>query len=405
MSVMHIGIPQLAARAAKQQQQAQWWAQLQVGQSLTLRVLNQLAAGRYTATAAGEHHVVESKVVLHVGETIKARVTAVGDKVELRYLGPEESSDTEESAEELAADASDAAEQAALLVLQELEEKYAVSLTQAERQTVGALSLAAPRPEVMALGGLYLNKLGMPVEGSAMQALYAAQAWQGDRLTTGATVHDVASLVHSIQRGETAALQPLAKLMGDAVDPATAHKSSQAHEEAALAAALIANAQNADSRGADSQQRDESDARAMRELARRLLNTQDLGSVAYHFGSLPVVIDNQLIELDLVLFREHESAARAAGMKKLVMSLRTQTLGRVEIVAQALESRLSVFVRTDSAQGSDALAAHGNEVRELVARLGWNVDCVSYRMAPEPERAAAAIVKHVLTAGTLDTVV
>lgn len=400
MTVTNIGIPQLAAQIARQRQGLEW-AQLQVGQNLTLRVLNQIANGRYTASAGGERHVVESRVSLNVGETIKARVTAVGDKVELRYLGAEESSDSGQSGDAQSFDASDAAGQTSLLALQE---KYGVTLTHGDQQTVSALSRGAPSPQVMALGGLYLNKLGMPVDGPAMQALYAARVWQDDRLATGATVHDVSALIHAIQQGNAHALQPLAKLMGDGVDPAV-HRSSDVGEEAGLAAALLTETESAGFGDDNSQFGDESDAQAMRELARRLLNTQDLGSVAYHFGCLPVMVANQLIELDLVLFREHESAARTQGLKKLVMSLRTQTLGRVEIVAQALDSRLSVVVRTDSAQASDALAAHGSEVRELVARLGWNVDSVSYRMVPEPERAAAAIVKHVLAAGTLDTVV
>jgi hypothetical protein len=150
---------------------------------------------------------------------------------------------------------------------------------------------------------------------------------------------------------------------------------------------------------------DERDAATrLQELARQLLNIQDMGSLAYRFGSLPVLVADQLIELDMVLFHEHAPVSRPQGLKRLVMSLRTETLGRIEIVAQSLDSRLSLSISAESSQSTGLLANHVDEVKNLIGRLGWSVDSVAYRVTQEPARAADRIVAHVLTSGTLDAV-
>ena len=138
-----------------------------------------------------------------------------------------------------------------------------------------------------------------------------------------------------------------------------------------------------------------------RDLARRLLNVQDEGSLGYRYGVLPVLIADQLVELDLVHFRERRDADQPAGLRRLVMTLKTPTLGRIEIQAQAVGDRLSIGIKAESAQSSDALAAHAEDVRELISRLGWNVDTISYDFNADRGRAARHIVDHVLNADTL----
>jgi hypothetical protein len=142
-----------------------------------------------------------------------------------------------------------------------------------------------------------------------------------------------------------------------------------------------------------------------RELAARLLNEQDEGSMAYSYGTVPLLIADQLIELDVVLFRERGKQGTQTSVRRLVMTLRTQTLGRVEVMAQAVGARLTIALTAQSESASDSLAQHADEVRELIGRLGWQVESIRYDVDAERARAADHIVRHVLSAGTVDCMV
>jgi Flagellar hook-length control protein FliK len=123
--------------------------------------------------------------------------------------------------------------------------------------------------------------------------------------------------------------------------------------------------------------------------------------VGYRFGVLPVLIGDQLVELDLAYFRERRDTQADAGMRRMVMTFSTPSLGRIEVAAQALADRLNISIKTDSAASSEVLGRHASEVRDLLSRLGWNVDAVAYDFAPDPRRAASHIVDHVLQADSL----
>lgn len=94
-----------------------------------------------------------------------------------------------------------------------------------------------------------------------------------------------------------------------------------------------------------------------------------------------------------------------AGNRRLVMTFSTANLGRVEVVARALDERLAVSIATDSAQSRDLLAAGAKDVRALVERLGWNVESVSYDVAADLDRAAHHVIDHVLNGDTLSALV
>jgi hypothetical protein len=137
-------------------------------------------------------------------------------------------------------------------------------------------------------------------------------------------------------------------------------------------------------------------------MARDLLNANDDGALAYAYGTLPVMVADQLVELDIVLFRDRQEAQASHAMRKLVMTLQTENLGRVEVMAQALGSRLTIAIKAQNAEASAALSAQADEVRELVVQLGWHVEAIDYGIDPLHTRAAREIVDHVLQSGSID---
>jgi GGDEF domain-containing protein len=370
------------------------------GQEVSLRILNKIGDQRFVASMGDSRYVVDSAVRLAVGETVKATVSAVGGIVELKYLGSGqfEKIDSAASNEQPGTDTPGGA------ALAGLQSKYRISLPQQVQQLVTEISNRVQRPETMAMGALYLSRIGESMQPEALQALYAKQIWGDDKIQSGGGAADLSVLIRGVQQGNAADLEALAKLLGDAVDQAGSTSVATADGGLGNAVAMtggdLTKLINQDTHS----KHDESDD-SLRDLAHRLLNLHDAGTLAYHYGSLPVIVADQLVELDLVLFRERESATRPQGLRKLVMTLRTETLGKVEIVAQSLDTQLTVSIAAQSTDSSDSLATHAQEVRDLLGRLGWNIGGVSYRLTTETGRAAEQIVKHVVSAGSLDAVV
>jgi hypothetical protein len=344
MTVGHVSTTHLANAAARQQRRHE------VGERLELKVMLRMDERRYLVSFGDAQHVVSSAVQLNPGSTVRAVVTAVGEKLELRYVG---ASEVAVAMEDHAAVGEDS--------LAQLAARYAVELQPTQREAIELAAQEVAHPATMIAGGMFLSKLALPVDPPSLQAIYSAQNWSA-KAGVPATPMD------SLPENPAVPL-PIAEQMLTALQ--------------------------ADASGSD---RDE-DAR--RELAQRLLNEQDEGSVAYRFGILPVLIDDQLLELDLVHFRERRREEGTAGMRRLVMTFSTPSLGRVEVLAQALGDRLTIGIRTDSTTSREALAARGEEVRELVARMGWNVEAVSYEYQADVGRAARHVLTHVLNADTL----
>lgn len=376
MSVGSLGAAHDAASVVRRADQQRNAPQLTIGERLDLRVLRNLGDRRYLVTYRDMQRIVESTVTLHEGSKVRAVVGAVGERLELRYLDAEDASSSSQDAG--GSDGADALEQ--------LETRFAVNLPEAAREVLQVAMDTVSDRGTMAGSGMYLAKLSLPVESEALQALYAAQVDDAGASTDPAT----AAVPANADPRSKAAVNHIATLMGNALESAAGNAAALVAQHVPLETLTSGSGGARDRNSGD-----------RRELARRLLNVQDDGSVAYRQGVLPVLIAGQLVELDLVYFGERREADRPPGLRKLVMTLRTSTLGRVEVQAQAVGDRLAIAVSTDSAASSEALAAHADEVRDLIARLGWNVESVVYDFSSRVDNAARHIVNHVLNAGTL----
>ena len=84
------------------------------------------------------------------------------------------------------------------------------------------------------------------------------------------------------------------------------------------------------------------------------------------------------------------------------MSLDTTHFGRVHVEARAVDSRLIVKLSAASADAVEVLSSYGKDVRAAIEQLGWAVDDVRYEIEAPHASAAQAVVKHVLSAGSVD---
>jgi hypothetical protein len=228
----------------------------------------------------------------------------------------------------------------------------------------------------MTRGGLFLQKLAQRVTREDLESLYRALS-----SNDGAPL---AALTQSpIDLDSTTDNDDVATTLADALDAATPQTG----------ASIAPMDSDADANGSN-----QDDA----QRALRLLNLQDEGSVSWRYGTLPLLVGGQLIELDLVMFRERESHATRGALKRLVMTLDTTHFGRVHVEARAVDSRLMVRLSAATTEAVDVMSAYGADVRAAIEQLGWAVDEIRYDVQPDGVRAAHEVVKHVLSAGSVD---
>jgi hypothetical protein len=357
---------------------------LSIGQNLKLQVLRQLDQQRYEVLFGGRRHVVESRVPLSEGTQVEARVEGKGERLELRYLSvaAAQSETAEAEAAEAEAQAADAGADARAVeantppLLRTLAARYRVALDAEATATIARSAAQAEDPELMTRGGLFLQKLVQHVSAKDLDALYRA-------LSVAERAPAAASTQPPIELGDLSEAGDFATTLADAFDAGTA-----ARDQAAVPG-MGAEAHD-DGTGDDARR------------AVRLLNLQDEGRVAWRYGTLPLLVGGQLVELELVMFRERESHATRGSLRRLVMTLDTTHFGRVRVEARAVDDRLIVKLSAPHAEAVETLAGYGAEVRAAIGQLGWNVDDVRYEIEAPHASAAQAVVSHVLSAGSVD---
>jgi len=351
---------------------------LSIGQNLKLQVLRQLEQHRYEVAFGGRKHVVESRVQLDAGTQIEAQVEGKGDKLELRYLNAGPRFELPENASEfetLAEMPGDAADANIPPWLNALAEQYRVPLDARAKTTIAKLASTVADPELMTRGGLFLQKLEQRVTPENLDSLYRVLSAVSGKPAAGQPPIDLDDLPEN---------DDVAATLADALDATTPDPMG------AGVSTVSADADAEGGEGGDAQR------------ALRLLNLQDEGSVAWRYGTLPLLVGGQLIELDLVMFREREQHSTRGSLKRLVMSLDTTHFGRVHVEARAVDNRLIVKLSAASADAVEVLSSYGKEVRAAIEQLGWAVDEVRYDLGASRESAAQAVVKHVLSAGSVD---
>lgn len=348
--------------------------QLSIGQNLKLQVLRQLEQHRYEVQFGGRRHVVDSRVPLEVGSQIEAQVEAKGNQLELRYLGAGPGFELPDAP---AADVSDASASAPVPEwLAALAQQYRVPLDAQASAVISRAAEKAADPALMTRGGLFLQKLAQRVTREDLDALYRTLSANEGQLPAA-----LAQVPVDFDPG--ADNDAAANTLADALDAA----SPQTH------AGITPMDGDTDTNGGN-----QDDA----QRALRLLNLQDEGSVSWRYGTLPLLVGGQLIELDLVMFRERESHATRGSLRRLVMTLDTTHFGRVHVEARAVDSRLMVRLGVATQDAVEVMSAYGQDVRAALETLGWAVDEIRYEVDSQGARAAHEVVKHVLSAGSVD---
>lgn len=151
-----------------------------VGQVLRVHVLQRTGEREYRAELGGQVRLVQSASRLEPGTTVQAMVVEVGEPLMLRRVepGPEPAG---VAARLRARDAlaGTLAPGSAAEALTRLAERFRIDLSEADSRAIARLAEDSAEPGAGAMAGLFLVKLGLPMDARAVERIAAALAREG----------------------------------------------------------------------------------------------------------------------------------------------------------------------------------------------------------------------------------
>lgn len=375
---------------------------LNIGQIIQGKVLRSLTGHRYLVAFGQDERVVDSAVTLAAGETLRGRVVALGDQIELQRIYSDERQPRTPVGEAPASPRSTDESSAVDALLQ----RYQAQLQPAERAILARAAEKSADPESMALAGIMLSKLGLPLQGVLLEALYRAQLSGPHGTASAPAAPDSAPQITASPGlpadAQATAVRVLSELLAQMLE-VPGPESSQAGVGATATQAQgmpVPSGVGSDMSRQQSDLRHSSSSRDMHQaLAEHLMNAQTGGIVAHRAGLLPLLIGGRLVEISFALFEQKRSPGQTSGLqhRQVVFSMQTAQLGQVDVLARLSGAHVRLQITTANEESSARAAEHVQQLRGALTGSGWTVDEVVYatRFGRSVDSVGRSVVEHV----------
>ena len=396
-------------------------SKLTLGQIIKGRVLRSYDGGKYAIDFGGQQKIVDSAIPLRPDEVIVGRVIGLGEKVELQRIATHFSvSDAAGATAAPVVTAGGASADGAGNVFARMQAELSAADLALLQRAVGNAAL----PETMAQSGLMLSRLGIPLTPDLLRAVF--DALRTDKRAPMFALPDTAielrtdaaatALTREAIAGSSAPSPGAAtRAAGGTTDAQEANDARAVVALPALLAQMLTQAPG-DARAADrasgggqalrsydqgqadraqvqprgaERERDRNARRDGDDVARLIVNVQSGGAIAHRVGTLPLVVDGRLVELDVALFDQPENRATPEGgggksapalrHRQLVFAVTTERLGRVEVRATTAGTHMRVQINTESSDSSQALARYAARLSSDLETIGWQIDELAYQ--------------------------
>jgi len=381
---------------------------LNIGQIIQGRVLRGFDGNRYLVAFGDDERVVESGTPFTTGEILYGRVVGIGDRVELQRIYPgstekalQRSNTAPETPREERAPSADGS------ALEDLLQRYRLTLSDADRTALLRAMRGADDSEAMSLAGAMLSKLGLPQANVLLEALYGAQLQRSN--TTAAKAIEGASIPEVIVPPEATAQLQLGpvRALADLLKKTLEAKASDHALEKGIT--VQGGALNSTRSRVAPPNDDGSRPMPRDSLADRVLNVQTGGVVSHRSGLIPLLVGGKLVEISFALFEQKKPVPQAQGLqhRQVVFSLRTASLGRVEVQARIAGSHVRVRIATSSEDSTSQAAQYADSLKSALSESGWNVDEVAYGIRADgaPDPAVRSVIEHVVSLDSLNRLV
>lgn len=381
---------------------------LTIGQIIKGRVLRHYEGSRYLMDFGGQEKVVDSVVPLRTHDLIHGRVIAIGERVELQrvHVGDAQPTPVQDAPPGWLSDKTER-------LMREMAGKYQGKLSVEDNEVLLRAMRAAPNPQVMAVAGLALHKLGLALTPELLRAVFSVwMSAPAREFPLNGVISQLAA--RPVEQTDAADLQQFAQIimrsLQDLPEKALIEgmnerdPSSQASRPGAdLAADLLVPKEPQQS---SDQFPDQSSDNAEFHLGRWLLNAQTDGTVGHRLGAIPVYLGDQLIEVNIAVFEQRRGRTKeGVRYRQLVFSLDMETLGHVEVTARIADQRLRLRIVTEDSEKTDMASRYLGELRGALKENGWQIDEAIYETraprAAEPNTVVGSVIEHLITQDSL----
>ena len=381
---------------------------LELGQVLKGKVLRHYEGSTYGINFNGQEKVVDSAVPLKTGELIYGRVIGLDDQVRLQHL-PAGAADTTASnnAGNLLTNVAQplSSNEQALVALFD---KYQAKLPAQDRIAVSQQMNKASNPGLMALSSLVLSKLGLLQSPELLKGL--VRNLQGEQFYESSKA-SLAPILNSDPVFTPIETQnPVSQLVN-------VLQANYDHERSADDRVGDDNPGDSDMIGMDHElgnlnfqqdfqgQQDNNQAYLEWLIGRWVLNMQNESTVSHRLTTFPVWFDGRLVEVSVAFFDQPaQTSTEKLRYRKLVFSITTDALGKVEINVLAADKRLDIEVGADNEHSANYLANYLNELRETLLEYGWTVNRIKYGVLEDESANGVlqSVVEHHITQDSLN---
>jgi len=377
---------------------------LRLGQIIKGRVLRQYEGSRYLVSFSGEEKVVDSAVPLSTNDVIHGRVVGLGVRVELQRVAIERTRSDDVDALRNGLQNSFGSHDRMMM---ETLNRYQVTLADVDKAVLSRQVKASSDPQSMLLVGVLLSKIGLNQSPELLRAV----ARQLEMSAGGALrpadrdalpLDTQPATGRGLSRDDNELATRIAAMLDFKPVRQTVPEPDDADKESVLLNTQPENngVVRQDTADSGSKQDDEFN------LGRWLLNVQSDGTVSHRVGTVPFLLGDRLIEVEVAVFDQREGTTLRDGVRhrQLVFSLDLESLGHLEIVARVAGSRLRVTVRAENSEATETLAGYMGPLRGGLVASGWQVDELIYETGERQKSCCVAqsAVEHLICQDSLN---
>jgi len=379
---------------------------LTLGQVIKGRVLRHYEGSRYLVDFSGREVVVDSAVPLRSQEIIRGRVIGVGEQVKLEKM----LATPGEVFQSLPGQDGSSVHHAEVPVgglIGEIFSRY-----RGELDASGALVLKqsinnVSNPEKMVLSGLVLSKLGVAMAPELLRALFDTMEHERGGLfhTNSALFLDMAGKAgHSSEMTTYESLGKTIELLVEGFSEAqVSHKLEGRNVTSTENSDEDSNLNSDENQGEGASQfRGHSEST---DAARWLLNVQTGGTLMHRINTIPIMLGDRLVEVDVAFLQQRDSDGHKQAIKhrQVVFALDTEQMGHVEISAVISDRHVRITVTADANEAAGQIAQYSGDLRTDLIDHGWNVDELRYetRLDVVGSGVVRTVVDHIIAQDSL----
>lgn len=368
---------------------------LNLGQIIKGKVLRHYDGGKYLVSFNGQEKVVDSAIPLRTNDIIYGRIVGVDDKVHLKQVRREQiSADSETNTNALLKHFN----QGDAKLLQNLFDKYNAKLSPQDQLILANQLKYSAKPNLLAMSGLLLSKLGINVSSEALRSIYRVLGETDSSLKR--EIKESIQLDIANSRAPTDNDDSLKELARVVMAYANHQENDKNPANDLGDSKLEENRTVGLSPESVKKEREEKRDTKQQEsyIGRWILNSQQDGSVSHNLTKIPLMLGDHVVEVNLALFSQHDHTQSVDGVRhrRLVFNLNTDSLGYVEITVSAANRSLSIQVGSDRQQSVEKLALYVNELKSVLNDYDWSIDDISYGLVSQdvPNTVIRSVVEH-----------